>query len=85
MIIPIPNNDVERVEELKYFEIRDPDPEEDFDEICATSISYVSLIDESRQWFKSTKGIEIIECPWQISICSYVINFSNQITEIPDA
>lgn len=85
-------NEEQRINELKRFEILDTDPEINFDEItqlasaiCKTKISYISFIDSNRQWFKSTKGIDINECPRDISICAYAINFPNKITEIPDA
>lgn len=85
-------NEEQRINELKRFEILDTDPEINFDEItilastiCKTKISYISFIDTDRQWFKSTKGIDINECPREISVCAYAINFPNKITEIPDA
>lgn len=85
-------NEEQRINELKRFEILDTDPEINFDEItqlasaiCKTKISYISFIDIDRQWFKSTKGININECPREISVCAYAINFPNEITEIPDA
>ncbi|MGK9124142.1 PAS domain S-box protein [Olivibacter sp. SA151] len=77
---PIPENEKERVQALRNYDILDSLEEEDFDSIteaasliCDTPISLISLIDENRQWFKSKKGIDTVEMSRDISFCQYTI------------
>jgi len=52
-----------RVNELHSYDLMDTPPETELDEltklasiICETPISLISLLDHSRQWFKSNHG-----------------------------
>lgn len=44
----------------------------------------VSLVDETRQWFKSRYGLEAEETPRDIAFCSHAIMDSRVLT-VPDA
>lgn len=80
-----------RLEILKSYEILDTSPERVLDnitriaaEICDTPISLISLVDETRQWFKSRYGIDVQETPREIAFCNEAIK-GQQVLEIPDA
>jgi len=88
----IPQNEKERLEVLKNYNILDSLPEEEYDaitkiasSICNTSMSLVSLIDKDRQWFKSTHGIEVSETPREISFCAHSILEPNELLIVNDA
>ncbi|MFC0181411.1 Signal transduction histidine kinase [Pseudarcicella hirudinis] len=93
MKLPIlPSNEVERLNVLKDYSILDTLPEKDFDditkiasEICQTPISLVSLIDEKRQWFKSSFGLNTRETPREVSFCAHAIITPEESFIIPDA
>ncbi len=88
---PLVRNEKERLKALKYYQILDTLPEEDFDRltelaslICGTSMSLVSLIDENRQWIKSKVGLKFEETERRLAFCNHAINDS-QIFEVEDA
>lgn len=93
MIYPaIPQNEVQRLSNLKDYMIMDTIPETDFDEItmlaseiCNTPISLVSLVDDKRQWFKSHHGLLVRETPRDIAFCSHAINMPGQPFIVPDS
>jgi transcriptional regulator with GAF, ATPase, and Fis domain len=77
---PIPANEQERLKELLSLEILDTGKEHQFEDIvqlaahvCDTPISLISLIDESRQWFKAKVGLEVDETSRDVSFCTHAI------------
>jgi PAS domain S-box-containing protein len=81
----------ERLEELLSYRILDSGEHPDFtgivelaSEICGTPISYISFIDEHRQWFKAKIGITLNEAPRGQSICEHTIA-QDDLLIIPDA
>lgn len=92
MIKPdIPLNEEDRLAELLSYEILDTPPESPFDEltqlaskICGTKVSLISLIDSSRQWFKSKVGFEVTETIRDFSWCAHAI-LGDDILEIQDS
>ena len=88
---PIPENEVQRLQALRAFDILDTPPEEAFDQLTRllatfmeTPFALVSLIDESRQWFKSRHGIEVEETPRDLAFCAHAI-MADELFIIPDA
>jgi GAF domain-containing protein len=66
-------------------------PEEIFDDltdlaahICEAPIALISLVDEDRQWFKSTLGVTLRETSRDISFCAHAI-LNNDLLIVPDA
>lgn len=92
MIKPFfPGNEVERLEELYRFKILDSATEKDFDDvvelasiICEVPVSLITLIDASRQWFKSKKGIDWSETHRDVSFCGHAIH-QNDLFIVEDA
>ncbi|MBA6391580.1 sensor domain-containing diguanylate cyclase [Colwellia sp. BRX10-3] len=91
MIEPkIPDNEAERLHALRSLKILDTSHEERFDRVTrmakrmfGVSISLVSLVDENRQWFKSSEGLDASETPRNISFCGHAIN-QDGLFIIPD-
>ena len=89
-IAPKPYQDELRIEKLKSYLVLDTAAEEHFDKltalaasICDTPIALISLLDNSRQWFKSRIGLETCETPRDISFCQFAIHHDT-FFEVPD-
>ena len=85
------DREADRMAALKAYQILDTLPEACYDDItrlaahiCGTPIAVVSLVDENRQWFKSTFGIDATETPRDSAFCTYCIP-QNDILIVPDA
>ncbi len=87
----IPANEEERLSELYRLKILDTAADLRFDrytslvaDIFDFPVVLVSLIDRDRQWFKSSVGWDMRECPRDISFCGHTIN-QDGVMVIPDA
>lgn len=79
-IAPLPQNEQERLAELRKYNILDTEPEAVFESmvqlasyICKTPIAAISLVDENRQWFKAIIGVDAKETPRDIAFCAHAI------------
>ncbi|GAB3804845.1 CHASE3 domain-containing protein [Spirosoma humi] len=77
-IPPFPDEESNRLEALKRYDILDSIPEQAYDDlvklasqICQMPVSLISLLGEKRQWFKASYGIDIRETPREYAFCSY--------------
>jgi len=79
-VAPIPKNESIRLKNLLSYRILDTKREKHFDDL-AELIAHVSncqyalitFIDQKRQWFKSTRQIQISESARDISFCAHTI------------
>ncbi|MER3432095.1 MAG: hypothetical protein C4288_01360 [Leptolyngbya sp. ERB_1_1] len=86
----IPANEADRLSALHRYRILDTPPEIAFDRITALAarlfkmpIALISLVDESRAWFKSCVGFGASEVPRDATLCSFAV-LSDEPLIIPD-
>jgi serine/threonine-protein kinase len=78
---PLPANEASRIAALLSCGVLDTLPEPSFNHIaqlasmlCGTPIALVSLVDESRQWFKARVGLSACETSRDASFCAHAIH-----------
>ena len=89
---PLPDNEDDRLQALIQYQVLDTEAEQQFDDltaiaahICDTPISLISLIDTSRQWFKSKLGLEVTETPRELAFCAHTILEPEKMLIVPNA
>ena len=85
-------NEADRLKALAEYHLLDSVPEQAFDDltqlaaqICGCPIALVSVVDETRQWFKSRLGIDTTETPREHSFCAHAILEPERLMIVPDA
>jgi len=81
-----------RLGSLRDLGILDSPAEAEFDAlvqaaslVCGTPISLISLVDETRQWFKANTGLPgVTETPREHAFCAHAI-LGEDVMEVPDA
>jgi signal transduction histidine kinase len=91
IVAPIPENEAERLNELKNLQILDSPIEQDYEDvvklasaICNTPMSLVSLVDSQRQWFKAKIGIDDPETSRDVAFCAHAI-LNDELMVVPNA
>lgn len=80
-----------RLAALHRYAVLDSAPEQEFDDlthlaagVIGVPIALISLLDESRQWFKSRFGLDVVETPRTVAFCDHTIQ-GTDIFEVTDA
>ena len=80
----IPDNENERLTALYKLKILDTAPEPRFDrltelaaDVLNVPIVLISLVDENRQWFKSSCGFAATQTPRKQSFCSHALHYDD--------
>ena len=80
MKAPLPENETQRLAALKEYQVLDTLAEQSYDDltmlaaqVCNVPVAMVSLVDESRQWFKSKLGLNPQETPRDVAFCAHTI------------
>jgi len=92
MNAPLPPNEQQRLERLHFYKVLDTPPEAAFDcitrlasSILGTPIAAISLVDQHRQWFKSTVGLgDTTETTRDVAFCAHTI-LGNDVFVVSDA
>ncbi|MEB0248507.1 MULTISPECIES: PAS domain S-box protein [unclassified Mucilaginibacter] len=91
-IAPENSLDIEskRLQALNSYGVLDTLPEKEYDAItrlasyiCQAPLAFISFIDDKRQWFKSSVGLDIESVPISDSFCRYTI-LTDHLVEVPD-
>ena len=77
---PIPTNESQRLAALRSLQILDSDPEEAFERVIRLArrifnvpIAQISLVDETREWFKAQCGASAPQGERAVAFCAYTI------------
>jgi PAS domain S-box-containing protein len=90
-IPPLPPDEIARLAALQACDILDTPPEQAFDDIsrlaavvCGAPTALVTLVDGSRQWFKSRLGLRMDETHRDLAFCAHAI-LDSDLLVVPDA
>jgi diguanylate cyclase (GGDEF)-like protein len=90
-LCPIPENEVQRLQAVRSYEILDSQPEMDFDALTRVAAhtfdapaAVVGLMDSDRLWFKSRFGLEVPQLDRQIAFCAHALMKPDELLVIED-
>lgn len=85
------DTEAKRIAALSSYDVLNTLPEKEYDAltrlasyICKAPIALITFVDNERQWFKSSLGIDFKHTPRAIAFCNHTI-FQDDILEINDA
>ena len=88
---PLPPTEAARLRALEAYRILDTAPEQVFDDlvavaahVCGAPMSLITLVDESRQWFKAKVGFTVNETKREHAFCAHAILDTAPLI-VPDA
>lgn len=88
---PVPLNEKARLKALYQYDLLDTLSEKKYDfitkmatQICNTQASLITLLDEKKQYIKSSFGFQIKETPRELSFCNYTILDPDNVNVVPD-
>jgi GAF domain-containing protein len=88
---PIPDDESERMADLKALNILDTPREARFDnltelvaDVFEVPMVFLTMVDSDRQWYKSTCGIDVSSTPRNVSFCAHAIAESEAMV-VPNA
>ena len=88
---PLPPDEIRRLKSLRRHAILDTPPEAAFDRIASLAarmlgmpMAAVTLVDEKRQWFKASSGLDLRETSREVSFCAHAI-LADDVLIVPDA
>jgi PAS domain S-box-containing protein len=91
MKAPLPPDEAARLAALARYDILDTPPEQAFDDLTLLAthvadvpIAAVSLVDEARQWFKSSVGLDTREAAREHAFCAHAILDHTRVMIVPD-
>ena len=91
IVAAVPNNESDRIDALRRYQILDTPPDGVFDQIAAVTaelfrvpIAIVSLVDHDRIWFKSHSGVDVSETGREPGLCASAI-LSADLYQVSDA
>ena len=91
IVPPLPLDEEVRLRSLRRLGLLDTGAEDRFDRLCRLAtfifeapIALVSFVDENRQWFKASVGLDVCQTDRDISFCAHSI-LSSRPFIIPDA
>jgi PAS domain S-box-containing protein len=81
-----------RLEALSHYDLLDTARDAEFDDlavrasqVCDTPMATVTLLDEHRQWYKSSVGVDVQETPIEHAFCARAIEDAENVMVVPNA